>query len=153
MTKAKDNNRLSPFLDDIMVQFPLVARKISIATRDKTSPILSDMQVRLLYDLAIDPMTPSEISRLHGISKPNVTTLISALVLGGYAQRSHDNKDRRIIYITITNKGKRLVQRRRKIIKEYVLQVLGRLNENEIEDIFLVMEKYRDILVKVNSIL
>lgn len=145
--------RLNNVFDDVMVQFPIVARKILIATKSKTSPVSSAMQIRLLIGLMAGPMTPSEISQLHFISKPNVTTMISKLMEGGLAQRSHDEKDRRVIYVTITDKGKKAVLRDQKIVKEYLLKVFDRLDASEIEDVFSAMEKYRNLLIKMNSII
>jgi len=98
-------------------------------------------------------MKPSEISRIHCISKPNVTTLISKLIENGLAERSHDEKDRRVIYINITEKGKKVAYRRRKIVKEYMSKIFDQLDEDEIEDTFAAVEAYRDILVRFNDII
>jgi MarR family transcriptional regulator, organic hydroperoxide resistance regulator len=99
-------------------------------------------------------MKPSDISQVHCISKPNVTTLISKLIDEGFAQRSHDEKDRRVIYVSITDKGKKAVLRYRKIVKEYMLStVFGQLSEDEVEDVLASMAKFRNLLMKVNSII
>ena len=147
------NVRMNNLIDDIMVQFPRIARKVMVATKSKTMPLSSDLQSRLLEGLMTGPMKPSEISRFHCISKPNVTTLISKLIESGLAQRSHDEQDRRVIYVTITDKGKKIVYRRRRIIKEYILKVFNQLDADDIEDTFSAMEKYRDTLVWFNKIM
>ncbi len=147
------NARLNNLIDDLMVLFPRLFRKTLIATKVKTMPVSSDMQVRLLEGLITGPMKPSEISRVHCISRPNVTTLISKLIDSGFAQRSHDEQDRRVIYISITEKGKKVVYRRRKIIKEYILKVFDKLDKDEIEDTFSAVEAYRDILIRFNDIM
>jgi DNA-binding MarR family transcriptional regulator len=147
------NVRLNTVIDDVMVQFPIVARKILIATKAKTSPVSSGIKFRLLEGLMASRMTPSEISQLHYISKPNVTTLISKLIEGGLAQRTHDERDRRVIYVSITDKGKKTVLRNRKIVKEYLLKIFDQLNADEIEDVFSAMAKFRNLLIKMNNIL
>jgi len=136
-----------------MVQFPRITRKMLIATRAKKAPVSSDIQVRLLEGLMTGPMKPSEISHVHCISKPNVTTLISKLIENGFALRSHDEKDRRVIYISITEKGKKIVYRRRKIVKDYVMKIFDKWDKDEIEDTFKAVEAYRDILVRFNDIM
>ena len=145
------NVRLNNVFDDVMVQFPIVARKIIIATKSKKSPFSSAMRVRLLATLMEGPMKPSDISQLHCISRPNVTTLINKLIEGGLVQRIHDEKDRRVIYITITDKGKKAALRDRKIVKEYTLKMFDRLDA--IEDVISAMEKFRNLLIKMNSIM
>jgi DNA-binding MarR family transcriptional regulator len=98
-------------------------------------------------------MKPSEISQMYCISKPNVTTLISKLIADGFAQRYHDEKDRRVVYVTITDKGNKAVMRHRKIIKEYLLKVLNQLDEDEIRDIYEGMEKIQNIMNKINKLI
>ncbi len=153
MLDHKYNDRLNNLVDDMMVQFPRIASKLIIATRAKKAPVSSDIQARLLEGLIAGPMKPSEISRVHCISKPNVTTLISKLIENGLAERSHDEKDRRVIYITITDKGKQIAYRRRKIVKEYMSKIFDRLDKDEIEDTFVAVEAYRDILIRFNDIM
>ena len=153
MSDSEHNVRLNAVIDEIMVQFPTFARKVLIAMRAKRVPVSSEIQLRLLEGLMISPMTPSEISQVNCISKPNVTTLISKLIEGGYAQRSHGEQDRRVIHVSITDKGKKAVLRRRKMVKEYLFKVFDQLNADEIEDVFITMAKFRNFLVKLNSII
>jgi DNA-binding MarR family transcriptional regulator len=153
MLDHKYNDRLNNIVDDMMVQFPRIARKMIIATRAKNMPVSSDIQVRLLEGLMTGPMKPSEISSVHCISRPNVTTLITKLIENGLVERSHDEKDRRVIHINITEKGKKIAYRRRKVVKEYMLKIFNQLNEDEIENTFAAVEAYRDILVRFNDII
>jgi DNA-binding MarR family transcriptional regulator len=146
------NVRLSKIFDDIMVQFPIMARKVLMATKSKSSPVSSSIQYRVLESLMESPMTPSDISYIHCISKPNVTTLISKLIDGGFAQRSHDENDRRVIYVSITEKGRKAVLRHRAVVKKYLSKVFDQLDTGEIEDILAAMDKFQNLLVKMNSI-
>jgi DNA-binding MarR family transcriptional regulator len=152
MNEAENSVRLSHFIDDLMVRFPIVARKILNETRDRRSPS-TDMQIRLLEGLMTGKMTPTEISHLHCISKPNVTTLINGLIEAGFAVRNHDEKDRRVIYITITEKGKKLVQRKRKVVKDYMMKAFERCSGQDLEEIFVGMEKARDLMTRLNRLL
>jgi DNA-binding MarR family transcriptional regulator len=151
--RNEDNIRLSYLVEETMVHFPLVARKIMAATRDKRSPISSEMKSRLLQLLVSGQVTPTEISRVLCISKPNVTTLISKLIEDGLAQRSHDEKDRRVIYVTITEKGKKAVQRYRKVIKKYMLKVFEQFSADELKDILAGVEKFQSMLIKINKVI
>ena len=153
MLDKEYSERLNDLLDDTMVQFPMVARKILAATRSKTNQVSSDLQFRLLISLMIGPMTPTEISQDHCISKPNVTSLINKLIEGGLAQRSHDEKDKRVVFVTITDKGRKAVYRKRKIIKAYMLEVFAQFDAAEIEQIFSGVEKFRNLLIKLNNVI
>lgn len=145
--------RLSEVYDDATVLFPIVARKILMATKSKKSPVSSGIQFRLLEGLMACPMTPTDISYLHLISKPNVTTLISKLIDGGFATRSHDENDRRVIYVSITEKGKKVVLRYRAVVKKYLLKVWEQLDADEIEDVIAAMSKFHNLLIQMNNII
>jgi len=147
------NVRLNNIIDDTTVHFLKFTRKIMIETKSKSSPISSEMQVRLLEGLMAGPMKPTEISHVCCISKPNVTTLVNKLIEGGFAQRSHDENDRRVIYVTITEKGKKAVYRKRKIVKEYILKIFNKFDADEIELVLSSMDKFRGFLIKMNSIM
>lgn len=153
MLSSEYDHLMNRVIDDIMVRFPLVARKVMMATKWKNAPVSSGIQLRLLDGLIASPMTPSEISYLHCISRPNVTTLISKLIEGGFAERSHDENDRRVIYITITEKGKKVVLRHHKLVKKYLLKVFEQFSEDEIRDIFTAMDRFQDLLIKMNKVI
>lgn len=50
-------------------------------------------------------MSVSEISRRLGIAKPNITPLVDRLIADGLAQRRRDEADRRVVNISICEKG------------------------------------------------
>lgn len=153
MLGSEYDHVMNKVIDDIMVRFPLVARKVMMATKWRNAPVSSGIQLRLLDGLIASPMTPSDISYLHCISKPNVTTLINKLIEGGFAERSHDENDRRVVYVTITEKGKKVVLRHHSLVKRYILKVFDQFSEDEIRDIFAAMDKFRNILVKINNVI
>jgi DNA-binding MarR family transcriptional regulator len=152
---AKNENiiRLSGLLEENMMQFPLVARKIIYATRDKRSGLPYDTKLRLLQALESGQITPSEISRIMCISKPNVTTLITKLIDDGLAQRSHDEKDRRVINVAITEKGRKALQRYRLRVKKYLLKAFEKFSEDELKDTIVGMEKFNNIMVILDRVI
>ena len=81
-----------------------------------------NMEMRAIFMLSNSAIMPtSEIGRRLGISKPNVTPLLDKLVEKGYVDRVPDARDRRIVNIVVTEKGKRFNAARnahcRKVIK------------------------------------
>jgi len=112
----------------------------------------SNMESWVLVGLETGELNPSEISRIFSVSKPNVTTLINRLVDGGYVQRSHDEKDRRVIKISITDKGRKLLIKRQRLVKKYVLSVFAKLSDDEIIELSKGMENYNNLVMKMNKI-
>ncbi len=150
---GQDTGLLNEFVDDILLQLPLIIRKIVLATRKKRWPTASDMQIHILIGLMTGPLKPSDISKIYIISKPNVTTIVNKLIEGGLAIRYRGGSDRRITYVAITDKGKKVVQKRRRVIKDYLMKLLQRFDGDEIGEIYASMEKYRNLLIKLNRII
>ena len=66
----------------------------------------------------------NEIARFLAISRPATTGLIERLIGQGLARRESDRRDRRIVRVTITAKGRRIVnniweQKRRTLTKVF----------------------------------
>lgn len=71
---------------------------------------LSPLQINVLLLLSNDAApSMSQIATRLDISKPNVTPIIDRLIQDGYVQRTTNEKDRRIINISATDKGKKLI--------------------------------------------
>jgi len=146
-------DRLSTAMDNIGMVFPVVMRKIMFSTMMKAKIGSSDMHTLVLSGLETGSLTPSEISRIFSISKPNVTTLVGKLIDKGYVERSHDEVDRRVVRISLTRKGRNLIMKRRKIVKEHVLNAFAKLSPDEIMEISKTMENSYDVLIKMDKIL
>ncbi|WP_252504466.1 MarR family winged helix-turn-helix transcriptional regulator [Sporosarcina sp. Marseille-Q4943] len=54
---------------------------------------------------------PSDLAKALGLTPPTVTHLTEKLVKKKLAVRSTDEEDRRIVYLTITEAGKEILQR------------------------------------------
>lgn len=152
LSESESSSLLSTHLDNVMTLFPVVTRKIMFATLLKSRIGSSEMQTRVLEGLGTGGLKPSEISKMYSISKPNVTTLVNKLIDRGYAERLPDDKDRRAIRIIITDKGKRLIIKKRKIVKEFFINAWKKLNPDEINDICKSMESFRYLLTKLDEI-
>jgi len=149
---GEDAELLNEFVDDILLQLPLIVRKIVLATRKKKSPTASDLQIHILIGLMTGPLKPSDISRMYLISRPNVTTLVNKLIERGMATRYRGGSDRRMTYVAITPKGRKLVQKRRKVIKDYLIKLFQEFDGDEIREIYASLEKYRNLLIRLNKI-
>ncbi|MBN1375952.1 MAG: MarR family transcriptional regulator [Dehalococcoidia bacterium] len=142
--------RLSDILDSNTILFPIVIRKIMFATMMKTKTGSTDTEIRVLGGLTTGQMKTSEISRIFQISKPNVTTMVDKLADNGYVQRLHDDKDRRVVIISITDKGKKLIAKRRRIMKRYIINVFAKWDDAEIDETVKALEIFHGILTKLD---
>lgn len=64
-----------------------------------------------------------------------MTRVISNLVKDGYLKRESDEKDRRIIYIVLTDKGEKTASMLKTCERKYHRQLLSRIPEEKLPEI------------------
>jgi len=93
--------------------------------------------------------TISELSNLVHISLPNMTSIINLLAKKGVVKRRRDTKDRRVVRVCLTDKGKKM---RYEFMKKRVREVensLGMLSEKDQKALFSALEKATRIFQKI----
>ncbi len=113
-------------------------------------PLPMDPQYMLLGLLKQGAMPMTELGRHLGRSKPNMTAIVDGLIDGGLARRLHDKSDRRIVRIEMTEKGKTVMEERKKTARQAIRANLAELSESELEELCDSLEKVNRIIAKAN---
>jgi len=95
------------------------------------------------------PLPMSEIGRRLYISKPYMTSLADTLIENNWVERQQDSSDRRVIRITITPSGKKHLKESLEMYKNDFKQLLGDLNQEELERLSASLEHLQAILSKI----
>lgn len=91
----------------------------------------------------------TEIGEKLQIPKPQMTHLIDKLVALAMVERQPDARDRRIINITLTSRGKILLKKHRRMIEGAIKKSLTYLTDEELEELSTSLRKLRQILSKL----
>ena len=102
----------------------------------------------LLCETGTQPV--SELGKKLHISKPNMTHLISKLCDDGYVQRIHDCKDRRKINISLSEKGKLLLEEHMETIIDSLRIKLSSLSDAEIKSLFNGLQDIKTVVSKMD---
>jgi MarR family 2-MHQ and catechol resistance regulon transcriptional repressor len=147
-----DDEKLSKMVDDLYLLFPLFRKKLL-----KHKKMLKKGQMPRSYYHVLGVLIKrgelpmSEIGRRVHISKSNMTSLIDKLVEDGLAERLPDKKDRRVINISITDKGKELLRDWRKYSNNEIKKNLSVLSDEDLEKFYESIENIKDILFKMGN--
>ncbi len=76
-------------------------------------------------------ITVSELAIKNGVKKASVSQMLDRLIKTGYASKSRDNKDKRIVYVKLTEKGKQLIDTETKVYEEFISEISSVLSESE----------------------
>ena len=94
---------------------------------------LSVIKFIVLQALAINggSMRPSEIAEWTYRKRHTITTLVDRLKQDGLVKTARNNADKRFISVTLTDKGRKTVERATPVAKEIVNQVMSSITEDD----------------------
>ncbi|MGD9033397.1 MAG: MarR family transcriptional regulator [Desulfobacteraceae bacterium] len=87
------------------------------------------------------PLPPSQIAKCIMVNSSTVTGIIDRLEQKGLVQRSRISTDRRVITVTLTDKGRELAEHAPPPIQEKIVDGLQKLPPHEIEKIVQALTK------------
>jgi DNA-binding MarR family transcriptional regulator len=90
------------------------------------------------------PMMITEIARSLHLETPSVTTMVDRLSERGLVERVKDSKDRRKALVSLTRKGKNLVESTREPGHRLEEEMFGALNSAERKTLRTLLQKFRD---------
>jgi DNA-binding MarR family transcriptional regulator len=99
------------------------------------------LTLRLLVEKG--PLRVSEISDSLQVSTSHITALTDQLFTKGYIERTRSNEDRRVVKISITDKGCSVVGILEKRKSEYFLEKFNTLTDEELNDLILLFKKLK----------
>lgn len=103
---------------------------------------LSFLQVQVLVCLNKNKsIQMSDIAERFNIELPSATSLIQNLVKEELVERKPDTKDRRIVKVILTGKGKKLLKTAMKKREKKVANNLSLLSENEKKQLLQILKK------------
>ncbi len=147
-----DEEKMNKMVDDLYLLRPLFRRKLF-----KHKKMLKQGQMPHSYYHVLGVLIKrgdlpmSEIGRRVHISKSNMTSLIDKLVEKELVKRVPDEKDRRVINIAITDKGKGLLWNWKKRSNNEIKRSLSALSDEDLEKFYQSVENIKDILSKLEN--
>jgi MarR family transcriptional regulator, multiple antibiotic resistance protein MarR len=96
-------------------------------------------------------LSVSEIGKRLHVSKPNMTPLIERLVQEGMVIRNPEPKDRRVIKIALTKKGRGLMESGRKRMQGEMEKVFRVFTDGEMKRFSEALRTLKDLLLKTHS--
>jgi DNA-binding MarR family transcriptional regulator len=152
VTAEIKEEKLEGIADSFLLFFPLFYRKILRVAgwKNRVNPINTQFQA-LAIVMHSGNLQTSEIGRRLGISSPNMTPLIDRLIEKGYAERLSDSQDRRVIKIAITEKGRRFVAGKRRLVRNEIKKNLSTLSIEEVLTLSKAIETFRQIIARVDN--
>jgi len=128
----------------------IIRRKLIIATQADTEADLKLLHFEIMRVLKEEgTMHPSKIGEKLLIAKAQMTHLIDKLVDLDFVKRETDAIDRRTFNITLTEKGRNILDETDSLVLNAVRDVMTELSGKELEQLSNTLRTLRDILFKL----
>jgi DNA-binding MarR family transcriptional regulator len=110
---------------------------------------LTRLHLAVMGELGQNSMTMSELANTLMMTKPQLTHLVDSLVSQGIVERRPDEKDRRVINLALTEKGRALLKEMKLKVKENTKKRLASLTTGELSQMSTALETLRNIVIKL----
>ncbi|MGT2888151.1 MarR family transcriptional regulator [Streptococcus didelphis] len=137
-------DKINEYLVDIFNRI-LIIEEISLKTSQ-----FSDVSLKEMHTIEIigkyPQVTPSDISRELMVTLGTVTTSLNKLEAKGYIERTRSHSDRRVVYLTLTKKGRLLDRLHAKFHKNMVGHVVHDMDEDAMKALHKGLENLHQFL-------
>lgn len=112
---------------------------------------LSDAQYGLLFSLRDhDALSSSELAFAADLSPATATEMLDGLVASGLVLRVRSDRDRRVVLISLTDHGRKLLDERRARFEPRWRAALGEFSEDELRSAARVLDRMRDMFEELH---
>jgi DNA-binding MarR family transcriptional regulator len=144
MTKAN----IKDLVDRYIAVSLSVEKKAGALVKDQIgSDLTNDQHFTLRYMNQVGTCTSSELAEVFDVQKSAITAIIQRLWEKGLIQRTRDEKDRRVVYLTLTDKGKELYMNAEQRIHNLVESLITKFDHAEIQQFIETYEKLNKELI------
>ncbi|MED1468707.1 MarR family transcriptional regulator [Bacillus salipaludis] len=132
----------------ITLSFSVNKKGESLVKEQITSDLTSDQHYMLRYIHKSSTCTSTELAEVFEVKKSAITAIINRMWEKGLIQRTRDENDRRVVYLTLTEKGIDLFEQTEDRIYKLVESLITQFDETEIKQFLNTYEKINRILIE-----
>ncbi|URZ05673.1 MarR family winged helix-turn-helix transcriptional regulator [Clostridium felsineum] len=147
------DKQIDDIINDVFSVMPVFAKTMLGLVENAFSEYkLSNSSIKVLFALENHKkITITDLGKVLCAHKPNVTSWVDCLVKSDLAYRLYDDKDRRIIYISLTDKGENTVNRCRQDLNNSFGYKLGHLSKRDLDLLIQTLNNMAILLNKINE--
>lgn len=138
---------------DSVVRIERLLRHVAFIVKKRGRDILSDFEITTPQFLALEVLkdkpgiTMGELCERLYLACSTATDLIDRMEKNGYLERNRDTEDRRVIRLSITEKGQNIIDQVINARRRYVDSILKQLTQEEMDQLAQSLEKLGALMV------
>lgn len=135
----------------IAVSFSVTTLAGSMVKEQIDSEMTSDQFYTMRHIHQSHSCTSTQLAEVFKVKKSAITAIINRMWDKGLIKRTRDENDRRIVYLTLTERGKKLYFISEKRIYHLVELFISQFDETEIKQFIQTYEKLNSILQEIKE--
>lgn len=129
-------------IERYMEAYFVVTKRLHGEIQEEIQDDITMDQFQLLdYMARHERCTSTELADVFAVGKSSITAMITRLVDKGILQRTRDEDDRRVVYLTLTEHGESDYRKVQEKIMQTVSAYMGHFEADEIEGFISAFEK------------
>lgn len=136
----------------IDLSFSVKKRASSLIQEQIGSDLTEDQLYILRYIYRAGTCTSTQLAEYFDVQKSAITAITTRMWDKGFIARKRDNKDRRVIYISLTEKGKDLYLLTEKRVHSLVETLIKKFDQEEITRFIETYEKINRVLFDLRDL-
>lgn len=100
-------------------------------------------------DMAAPGIRVSELSKISHSTKSATSKMLKGLEEKGYITRITDTKDRRVVYICLTEAGNEIINESIKKMQKFTDRTIQKMGEEDTKSLVIKLNKFYDTMVEV----
>jgi DNA-binding MarR family transcriptional regulator len=93
-------------------------------------------------------MTMNALSEWMSLATSTMTRIVDNLVRDGYIERTQDDQDRRVVHVSLTEKGRELQQVIHRIYHQYHQRIVDNIPADQLHKVVESLQTLRDAIEK-----
>ncbi|MDT3425594.1 DNA-binding MarR family transcriptional regulator [Paenibacillus forsythiae] len=127
--------------------YQLVTRRIDARIRESMDVGLTSEQFQILRLIDAQPRcTSTYLAEVFCVGKSSITAIINRLAEAGVIERTRDEHDRRLVYLTITEYGRGLYETAEQKVLEVISPYLMNFDKDKIEQLIHMFERLAELM-------
>lgn len=147
-----DESNIRHLVDQyIYLSFSVTKKAEALIKEEISSDLTNEQHYTLRYINHVGSCTSSQLADVFEVKKSAITAIVNRMWEKGLITRKRDENDRRIVYLSLTDKGQELFDKTEKRIYKLVESLITRFDQTEIVEFIKTYEKLNKILVNYKN--
>lgn len=138
-------------IEDLIYTFYKLYHKLEQLNLDNTIKCLTQNEIHIIRLIGTNSLIMNELKDKLDTTLGSTSTAINKLENKKFVERKKDKKDKRKVYVSLTEKGLMAYEVYEKVHKELIKKAINNIEEENLEKFYNTFNKIKNNLIKIQK--